>query len=514
MGYLARAFLMAQLSVTAWSLSGSQPPAPPSAELAEATGERKPAPESPVLLELSQELSKLQKEVATAQEKDKGDEILRKQIDLQQKQIQVLEKMVRLLAEQMKKEPSAAAVEKLKEQTAVLENRAAHAARRDVELAGTIEEVKEQRDADQRNGVLLPAPLRELFLPTRPNQSPIAIYGTLAGDYQDFQDSGDRNNYREGNFNSPVFSPHFYLLLNEHFLFEINPEFRSSGVEIQSAQIDWFINDHLTMVAGRFYSPLGFFSERLHTSWVYKTPDRPLMFSQVFPAPMNLSGVQLRGARYLGDLPVKLEYAGFVSNGLSLDVRNPTAKDFADLRQTRDPFEDVNQSKAWGGRLGLSFPEIGLIVGLSGMANGAYDRAGEHDLSLWDVDVSWHKGNWDFRFEYARANQQAPNGPIHRQGLYAQVAYRDYQNSVPFLSRWEGVFRYDYVDFDGINLAITGLDFGARERIPVDRQRFTLGVNYYFYESLVFKLAYEINDELRFRELKDNGIIAQMTWGF
>jgi hypothetical protein len=39
-------------------------------------------------------------------------------------------------------------------------------------------------------------------------------------------------------------------------------------------------------------------------------------------------------------------------------------------------------------------------------------------------------------------------------------------------------------------------------------------VNIYPYPSLVFKFAYEINDELQFRERDDNGFLAQVAWGF
>src|SRR5262249_31691985 len=160
-----------------------------------------------------------------------------------------------------------------------------------------------------------------------------------------------------------------------------------------------------------------------------------------------------------------------------------------------------------------SLPTVGVIVGLSGLANGAYDRAG-HDLNVLDVDASWHYGNWDVRFEYARTYQQAPGQGIHRRGFYAQLAYRPYDCPRPIVEKTEVVFRYDSVEFDGINLAATGLDFGARDRIPVDRNRYTFGVNFYPYASLVVKFAYEINDELRFRELKDNGFLAQVSWGF
>jgi hypothetical protein len=454
-----------------------------------------------------QELDDLRHEQATAQDKDQTEQ-LRKQVELQQKQIETLEKMVRLLAEQVKKEPpSDVAIEQLQTQSAILDTRAHQAAQRDQELSQAIDDLVEKLDAQVRSGPALPATLRETFLPTRTNESPLAIYGTLAADFQDFQE-------RDGNFLSPTFSPHLYLMLNEQFLLEANPEIRSDGIHLESAQLDWFLSDNLTLVLGRFYSPLGFFNERLHTSWIFKTPDRPLIFQQVLPEPLSLNGAQLRGAKYLCDLPVKLEYCGFIANGLSLNVNAPGPKDFADLRLTRDPFDDVNNGKAVGGRLGLSFPTIGVVMGISGMANGAYDTNEEHDLSVWDVDFGWHHGNWDVRFEYAMTNQQAPRSPIDRQGLYAQVAYRPYDCCSPLLQKLEGVLRYDFVDFDGIDLAVTGIDFGPRERIPVDRSRYTIGLNYYPYPSLIMKFAYEVNDELGFAEIKDNGFLLQLAWGF
>ena len=68
----------------------------------------------------------------------------------------------------------------------------------------------------------------------------------------------------------------------------------------------------------------------------------------------------------------------------------------------------------------MSIPQVGFIAGLSGLANMAYDQAGP-DLTLWDVDANWHRGNWDARFELAKTDQQtpAPAPPIHRFGFYA-----------------------------------------------------------------------------------------------
>lgn len=431
-------------------------------------------------------------------------ERLRKQVELQRKQMDVLEKMVRLLIEQLKKLAPSADVQT---PLALLEARCQQAARRDQQVASALDDLNERIDAAQRQEPRLPPTLRELFHPGRTNESPLAIYGTLAADFQDFQE-------QNSNFPSPVFSTHLYLLLNEQFLLEANPEFRGAGVKLESAQLDWFLHDHLTLVVGLFYSPLGFFNERLHTSWIFKTPDRPLVFQQVLPEPLSFTGAQLRGATYLGDWPVKLEYSTLIANGFSLPTATPRPRDFADLRAMKEGFDDVNNGKALGGRVGLSIPPLGVVVGLSGLANGAYDRGGQHDLNIWDVDAGCHYGNWEVRFEYAHANQQAPTGPIHRRGFYTQLAYRPYDSCDLLLRRLEGVVRYDHVEFDGINLAVTGLDFGPRERIPVNRHRYTFGINFYPYESLIFKLAYQISDEWNFREINDNGFLAQVAWGF
>ena len=71
----------------------------------------------------------------------------------------------------------------------------------------------------------------------------------------------------------------------------------------------------------------------------------------------------------------------------------------------------------------MSVPKIGFIAGLSGLANQAYDQAG-HNLTMWDVDANYHRGNWDARFELVNTNQATPASPIRRHGFYAQVAYR------------------------------------------------------------------------------------------
>ena len=51
-------------------------------------------------------------------------------------------------------------------------------------------------------------------------------------------------------------------------------------------------------------------------------------------------------------------------------------------------------------------------------------------------------------------------------------------------------------------------------RMPLDRNRYTIGANYWFYPSLALKLALEFYDELGVPSLRDNGFIGQLVWGW
>src|SRR5262249_9654018 len=142
-------------------------------------------------------------------------------------------------------------------------------------------------------------------------------------------------------------------------------------VDATFAQADFLVNDWLTVIAGRFVTPLGWFSERLNNPWINKLPDSPLMFRQVSPfADLSLIGLQVRGSHYLGCSPVKLEYAAFVSNGLETGAAKPGLNDVANLQGLEDTYKVVTNDKAWGGRLGLWIPECGVAFGVSGMLNG------------------------------------------------------------------------------------------------------------------------------------------------
>ena len=122
-----------------------------------------------------------QKAVLTAVAQD---DKLKQQVDLLQKQIEVQQKLIVLLMDQMKKGGAGGpAMEKLQTEMATLEARSKQAAQRDQELAQAVDKVVEHQDAVDRFGPSLPAPLKELFLPSGNNETPLSIYGALALGY-------------------------------------------------------------------------------------------------------------------------------------------------------------------------------------------------------------------------------------------------------------------------------------------------------------------------------------------
>jgi hypothetical protein len=478
---------------------------------------------------LQTEAVHLREELATTQNAGAQDDKLKKQVELLQKQIETQQRMIQLLLEQVKKPGLAGApVEKLQTQVATLEARSQQAARRDVEVSQAIDNLTEHMDAVERNGPRLPETLKELFLPSRTNETPFSVYGTLVGGYQLFV-----HQKGEGQFFFDALEPIFLLQLNDHILLESELEFGTSGVDVGYAQMDYIVNDWLTVVFGRYLGPVGFFNERLHPDWVNKMPDFPLMMRQVSLADFSLNGIQLRGAKYLCCSPFKLEYSIYAANGLATPG-DGTLTDLADLGAIKETTGDVNDAMAFGSRVGFWLPEWGIAAGFSTFFNRPYSADAGPRMDLWDIDINYHKGNWDFRFEYADMVQKSPSpmdmtdtgagdsaAPsdvaeilrIHRRGMYAQIAYQQYR-ATNFLRNTAFVFRYSRARFKGIDPNTLDLTaFESPVDVPVDRDQYTFGINYYFYPSLVVKFAYEINREHGI-DLKDDMFLAQLAWGF
>jgi hypothetical protein len=104
---------------------------------------------------------------------------------------------------------------------------------------------------------------------------------------------------------------------------------------------------------------------------------------------------------------------------------------------------------------------------------------------------------------------------IHREGAYAQAAYRAYDAPWSILQHLEVALRYSYARFRGIDPTALDLGaFGSSVDVPVNRNQYTIGLNYYIYPSMVLKCAYEFNHEIGPVHLHDNVLMLQFAWGF
>jgi hypothetical protein len=460
------------------------------------------------------------------------DDEQKKRLELLQKQVETLEKMVLLLADQLKKQ-GGAGVEQLQARTATLEGRSLQAARRDRELAAGLDDVREHIDAEERYGPRLPSQLGELFLGSGTNESPLSIYGALAFGYTKILGdpttaaNGAGRPSTPGGFYFGEFTPDFLLKLNDWILLEAEIGIGSDGsVSAGSfAQADFFVNDWLTIIAGRFVTPIGWYNERLNNPWINKLPvdapgSAPLLWLQVLP-PFSSLGVQAQGAFYLGCSPLKLEYNAYVTNGLNLTpatAGSPTIDELANLENMQDTFNIISNEVAFGGRVGLWWPEVGVEAGVSGFSSGNYVAGSPGDrISFVAADLNYHKGDWDFRAEYGYTYQQTDEfigQNITRQGFYTQVAYRPLDCGIHYLENFEAVYRYSYVNFKGIDPTTLDLTtYSTPVDVPVKRQQNEVGLNYYFAPRLVLKCAYQVNDEYGFH-LHDNQVLAELAWGW
>jgi hypothetical protein len=429
--------------------------------------------------------------------------------ELQQKQLKILEEQLGLVADEVEKQ--APAVEKLQTQAATLESRSKQAAQRDRQLADAVDGLRDSVDNQQRNPAWLPAPLKEWFLPSGTNVTPLSIWSTVSTRYDIFTKQRGA-----GTFAFEEFTPFFLVQLNKRMLLSAETSFTQGGVGLGQAQLDIFINNWLTADVGYFLAPIGFWNERLDPRWINKLPDIPLVMRQVIPDGLTVTGLQFRGAKYLFRSPLKMEYAFFASNGLGVPGSGKVG-DWADNGGLVGTTGNVNNAMAYGGRIAFWLPECGINFGISEFVNSPYNLAFGVYSSIWQPYFNYHRGNWDVRFEYGNNYENTKTyigNNIRREGLYAQVAYRNYRSLRQHIQRLEYVFRFSdafFHGFDQSKLDLTG--FSPLMDAPVDRNQYTVGINYYLYASSILKFAYEINSELH-RNLHDNVFMMQFATNF
>ncbi|NQU47644.1 MAG: hypothetical protein HQ519_03270 [Planctomycetes bacterium] len=297
------------------------------------------------------------------------------------------------------------------------------------------------------------------------------------------------------------FSPVFLWTLSDRILFESEMELDFDGEsELEFAQINYVVADTLTIGAGKFLSPFGVFTERIHPSWINRLPNAPFIAGHGGLSPNTILGAQARGAVAVGH--GKVNYALFVGNGGQLNDGSEE-EDEAGLLHW-DSIADVDQNKTVGGRVGWMISpgiEIGASI-LSGKVAADGTSEADVDVDLIGVDFSMqheiNQLNGSLRFDgeyvassvsdaiYFPGTADALTFTNDRSGGYGQLAFRPTKSESELLRNTEIVTRYDWLD----------LPSGAPE--DETHSRWTFGLDYWLGPSTVLKLAMdqlEIGDE-------------------
>ncbi|HZS18752.1 MAG TPA: hypothetical protein VFA51_12560 [Candidatus Udaeobacter sp.] len=337
------------------------------------------------------------------------------------------------------------------------------------------------------------AKVKETAESSRPGTTHFLLTGYGFAGFEDRH--GEKSTFSAG------LSPIFLWQLSDRLFFESELELELNDNEtelnLEYAQLVYFLNDYITIGAGKFLSPSNIFGERFHAAWINKLPDQPLAVGEEDGLlPFSEVGAEVRGGIPIG--PVTLLYAAYVSNGPRL---NTGADDAGSLNF--ENFTDTNDNKAVGGRVGVRIlPELEAGYGIQ-YARVDASGTSSHDASVllqavdlsYTRDIDWLKGGINVLGEWAWSQVSRltydPDGSMgfgpvtfsnHRNGGYVQLAYRPSKLKVPVIDKLELVGRYDR------------LDSPSNAPGAFDERRWTLGLNYWLGGSTVIKAAYEWGD--------------------
>jgi len=275
-------------------------------------------------------------------------------------------------------------------------------------------------------------------------------------------------------------------------------------VALEYLTIDIFLNDYITLVMGKFLSPLGQFRQNLHPSWINKQPTAPIGFGHDQAAPIAEVGIQFRGG--VGAGPVKINYAVYGGNGPTLE------QDLGELEGVESPGFNVDGDgkKVYGGRFGLYIPTLKLDLGASGAAGRAavwdpnvdpvtYERS--RDYQVVGADFGTKFFGIDFRGEYIK-----------------QMVGKQVVSAAPEKAEWSAWYSQVAYLVSPIKTEIA-LRYGAYNTPDrtSNRTQTAISVNYLFANNVIGKVGYENNEipnDLDPKQRVDNRMLVQLAYGF
>lgn len=298
-------------------------------------------------------------------------------------------------------------------------------------------------------------------------------------------------------FDNHYFNIFISSQLTDKIFLEGQLEYEHAGqdVELRYAFADYKFSDAFVVRSGKFLVPAGQFNEYLYPEYLSKTVSRPWVNREISPSAWAEVGIQIRGRIESGGTATPF-YSAYMVNGLN----GESGDGIRSLRgNARDNKNGGNKNKAIGAAFGTDIGED--ITTSVNVYNGKYDTSNELGLTIYGFSFYMDKEKFSIWSEFHAATQQAYNDPsdvslgttdLSKNGFYLQGGYM-------ITDKIEGILRYDAISLDGSPDA--------------DRQRTTIGANYYLSETAVFKVNYElISDDGA--DPEDNLIGLQLSIGF
>ena len=319
---------------------------------------------------------------------------------------------------------------------------------------------------------------------------------------------------QHGTFALADFAPIFLFRANDNVLFEAgfdvmlgnNTDLNgnraagsSTSVGLSFAQLDYLLNDYVTVVAGDMVLPLGTYSERA-AGWLNKIPDDPLARNVL---PGSGVGIQLRGSVPVAQSGQMLTYSLYGVNGPSSSDGTANATSL-DLGGNVGDMQNWHANPSGGGRVGWFYPwkaHYDIELGLSGQS-GQWADAGNRAWTAGVLDAALHLGPYfEAKGEYIYTRQQTDDlATITPRGWWVQAGYKlaGLNLDVPLLHNIEFVSRYDAMN----------------DALGTKTDRLTAGYVYYFSNTLLFEGAYEFLHSRGPNALPSNAFVLQLSYGF
>lgn len=263
----------------------------------------------------------------------------------------------------------------------------------------------------------------------------------------------------------------------EHGGAAANPPF------VEQAYLDLWLTKSMAIKIGAMLTPFNRFDE-FHGPLENLLVTRPQMSREIGVSAWKEVGIDLHGSIFLHQ-DFYLTYDAYAINGLGSGSR---------LRKSRH-YVDNNDAKSLGFRLNGVFADR-IEVGAS-YYSGAWDNDGDYNLSMYGFHFMGKLGDLKLHAEYSRSSSENPK-PIEEgkaDGYFIQASYL-------LDGKFRPTIRYGTLDYlDRGNLL-------GRKPTDKDVKIIALAFNYYLTRAIVFKFEYDIVQEGKRKEDKENNLLA------